>query len=105
VIGHRTAEKNGYIALQLGAGSRKVKNVSKAMRGNFAAAKVEPKRKIVEFRVPADALIPVGAELMADHFVVGQSSTHRHIDRQPRLHEQSAAPRSRRISTAAHGST
>jgi len=72
VIGHRTAEKNGYVALQLGAGSRKVKNVSKAMRGNFAAAKVEPKRKIVEFRVPADALIPVGAELMADHFVVGQ---------------------------------
>jgi len=51
-----------------------VKNVSKAMRGNFAAAKVEPKRKIVEFRVPADALIPVGAELMADHFVVGQSA-------------------------------
>src|SRR5712692_11132502 len=72
VIGHRTAEKNGYVALQLGAGTRKVKNVSKAMRGNFAAAKVEPKRKIVEFRVPADALIPVGAELMADHFVVGQ---------------------------------
>ncbi|HXM31954.1 MAG TPA: 50S ribosomal protein L3 [Xanthobacteraceae bacterium] len=72
VIGHRTAEKNGYVALQLGAGTRKVKNVSKAMRGNFAAAKVEPKRKIVEFRVPADALIPIGAELMADHFVVGQ---------------------------------
>ena len=72
VLSHRTKEKNGYIALQLGAGSRKVKNVSKAMRGNFAAAKVEPKRKIVEFRVPADALIPVGAELMADHFVVGQ---------------------------------
>src|SRR5712692_9798877 len=72
VIGHRTAEKNGYVALQLGAGSRKVKNVSKAMRGNFAAAKVEPKRKVVEFRVPADALIPVGAEITADHFVVGQ---------------------------------
>ena len=72
VIGHRTAEKNGYVALQLGAGTRKVKNVSKAMRGNFAAAKVEPKRKIVEFRVPADALIPIGAELMADHFVVCQ---------------------------------
>ena len=72
VIGHRSAEKNGYVALQLGAGSRKVKNVSKAMRGNFATAKVEPKRKIVEFRVPADALIPIGSELMADHFVVGQ---------------------------------
>src|SRR5437764_10621289 len=72
VIAHRSAEKNGYVALQLGAGSRKVKNVSKAMRGNFAAAKVEPKRKIVEFRVPADALIPIGSELMVDHFVVGQ---------------------------------
>ena len=72
VIGHRTAEKNGYIAVQLGAGSRKVKNVSKAMRGNFAAAKVEPKARIVEFRVALDSLIPVGAELMADHFVVGQ---------------------------------
>ena len=72
VLAHRTAEKNGYVALQLGAGTRKVKNVSKAMRGNFAAAKVEPKMKLVEFRVPADGLIPVGAEITADHFVVGQ---------------------------------
>jgi len=72
VLAHRTAEKNGYVALQLGAGTRKVKNVSKAMRGNFAAAKVEPKMKLVEFRVPADGLIPVGSELLADHFVVGQ---------------------------------
>ena len=51
VVGHRTKDKNGYVALQLGAGTRKVKNVSKAERGNFAIAKVEPKRKIVEFRV------------------------------------------------------
>jgi large subunit ribosomal protein L3 len=72
VVGHRTAEKNGYVALQLGAGSRRVKNVSKAMRGVFAGAKVEPKMKLVEFRVPADSLIPVGCELLADHFVVGQ---------------------------------
>ena len=72
VVGHRTAEKNGYVALQLGAGSRKVKNVTKAMRGNFAVAKVEPKRKVAEFRVSQDALIPVGAEIQADHFVVGQ---------------------------------
>jgi large subunit ribosomal protein L3 len=72
VVGHRTKDKNGYVALQLGAGSRKVKNVSKAERGNFAIAKVEPKRKIVEFRVSDDALIPVGAEITADHFVVGQ---------------------------------
>lgn len=72
VIAHRTKEKNGYVAIQLGAGSRKVKNVSKAERGNFAVAKVEPKRKTVEFRVSEDAVIPVGAEITADHFVVGQ---------------------------------
>jgi large subunit ribosomal protein L3 len=72
VLGHRTKEKNGYVALQLGAGTRKVNNVSKAERGNFAIAKVEPKRKLAEFRVSDDALIPVGAEITADHFVVGQ---------------------------------
>jgi large subunit ribosomal protein L3 len=72
VLGHRTKEKNGYVALQLGSGSRKVNNVSKAERGNFAIAKVEPKRKLAEFRVSDDGLIPVGAEIMADHFVVGQ---------------------------------
>jgi large subunit ribosomal protein L3 len=72
VVGHRTTDKNGYVALQLGAGSRKVRNVSKAERGNFAIAKVEPKRKLVEFRVSEDGVIPVGAEITADHFVVGQ---------------------------------
>jgi large subunit ribosomal protein L3 len=72
VLSHRTKEKNGYVALQLGAGTRKVANVSKAERGNFAIAKVEPKRKLAEFRVSDDALIPVGAEITADHFVVGQ---------------------------------
>src|ERR1043165_2039375 len=72
VVGHRTKDKNGYVALQLGAGSRKVKNVTKAERGNFAIAKVEPKSKIVEFRVSDDSVIPVGAEITADHFVVGQ---------------------------------
>ena len=72
VVGHRTKDKNGYVALQLGAGTRKVKNVSKAERGNFAIAKVEPKSKIVEFRVSDDSMIPVGAEITADHFVVGQ---------------------------------
>jgi large subunit ribosomal protein L3 len=72
VIAHRTKDKNGYVALQLGSGSRKVKNVSKAERGRFAVAKVEPKRKIAEFRVSDDAMIPVGAEITADHFVVGQ---------------------------------
>jgi large subunit ribosomal protein L3 len=72
VVAHRTTDKNGYNAVQLGAGLAKVKNVSKAQRGHFAVAKVEPKRKIVEFRVDADAMIPVGAEITADHFVVGQ---------------------------------
>ncbi|HTZ02988.1 MAG TPA: 50S ribosomal protein L3 [Xanthobacteraceae bacterium] len=72
VIGHRTSEKNGYVALQLGAGARKVQSTTRADRGHFAIAKVEPKRKVAEFRVDADALIPVGAEITADHFVVGQ---------------------------------
>jgi large subunit ribosomal protein L3 len=72
VVAQRTAEKNGYVALQLGAGAAKVKNVSKAQRGHFAVAKVEPKREIVEFRVTSDAMIPVGAELTADHFIAGQ---------------------------------
>ncbi|GGK24904.1 50S ribosomal protein L3 [Salinarimonas ramus] len=72
VVAHRTMDKNGYVALQVGAGLAKVKNVSKAERGRFAVAKVEPKRKIAEFRVSEDALIPVGAEITADHFVPGQ---------------------------------
>ena len=72
VVAHRSKEKDGYVALQLGAGTRKVKNVSKAERGRFAVAKVEPKRTIAEFRVSDDALIPVGAEITADHFVAGQ---------------------------------
>jgi large subunit ribosomal protein L3 len=72
VVGHRTTDKNGYVALQLGAGTRKVRNVSKAERGNFAVAKVEPKRKLAEFRVSQDGVIPIGAEITADHFVVGQ---------------------------------
>jgi large subunit ribosomal protein L3 len=72
VVAHRTKDKNGYVAVQLGSGVRKVKNVTKAERGNFALAKVEPKRKVAEFRVSEDGLIPVGAEITADHFVPGQ---------------------------------
>ena len=72
VVAHRTVETDGYVALQIGAGQAKVKNVSKAERGRFAAAKVEPKRKLAEFRVSDDAVIPVGAEITADHYVVGQ---------------------------------
>jgi large subunit ribosomal protein L3 len=72
VLAHRTKDKNGYVALQLGSGTRKIANVGKAERGHFAVAKVEPKRKLAEFRVDENALIPVGAELTADHFLVGQ---------------------------------
>ncbi|MFD1696937.1 50S ribosomal protein L3 [Roseibium aestuarii] len=72
VVAHRTEEKNGYTALQLGAGLAKVKNTPKAQRGHFAVAKVEPKRQLVEFRVSSDNLIEVGAEITADHFVEGQ---------------------------------
>ena len=71
VVAHRTLGKDGYVALQLGAGARKIRNVSKAERGHFAIAKVEPKRKLAEFRVTENELIPVGAEITADHFVVG----------------------------------
>jgi large subunit ribosomal protein L3 len=72
VVAHRTQEKNGYTALQLGVGSRKPSKMPKAERQNFAVAKVEPKRKLVEFRVSPENLIEVGAELTADHFVTGQ---------------------------------
>ena len=72
VVAQRTVEKNGYTAVQLGAGLAKVKNTSKAMRGVFAQASVEPKRKMVEFRVSDDNMIDVGAEITADHFVPGQ---------------------------------
>jgi large subunit ribosomal protein L3 len=72
VIAHRSKDKNGYVALQLGSGERRANNMSKADRGYFAKAKVEPKRKVAEFRVSEDAVIPVGAEITADHFVPGQ---------------------------------
>ena len=72
VVAHRTDEANGYTAMQLGSGFRKVKNTPKALRGHFAVAKVEPKRKVAEFRVDAGNLIEVGAEITADHFVDGQ---------------------------------
>ena len=72
VVAVRNEEANGYNALQLGVGTAKVNRVSKAMRGHFAKAKVEPKRKLVEFRVSPDALIDVGAELVPSHFADGQ---------------------------------
>ena len=72
VLSHRTNEKNGYTAVQLGAGTRKPSRLTKADRQNFAKAEVEPKRKLMEFRVSPDNLIEVGAEITADHFVPGQ---------------------------------
>jgi large subunit ribosomal protein L3 len=72
VAAQRTAERDGYAAVQLGWGRAKVKNVSKPNRGHFARAKVEPKQKLKEFRVAADALLEPGATLSAAHFLVGQ---------------------------------
>ena len=72
VVSQRTEDKNGYTAVQLGAGQSKVKNTTKALRGHFAAASVEPKAKLVEFRVSSDNLIDVGATLTANHFTAGQ---------------------------------
>ena len=72
VTGQRTVEKDGYTALQLGAGAKKPKNTPNAMRGHFAKNSVEPKRIVAEFRVDEAALIEVGAEFTADHYVAGQ---------------------------------
>lgn len=72
VVGTRTEEKNGYNAVQMGAGTAKIKRTSKAMRGVYAKAKVEPKKKVVEFRIDAENMPEVGAEAVASHFVVGQ---------------------------------
>ncbi len=72
VVAKRTAETDGYSAVQLGTGSAKAKRTSKAMRGHFAAAKVEPKRKIAEFRVAPENLIDVGEEITANHYFEGQ---------------------------------
>ncbi|SIT90020.1 LSU ribosomal protein L3P [Yoonia rosea] len=72
VVAQRTPETNGYTAVQLGAGNAKAKRTSKAMRGHFAAAKVEPKRKVAEFRVAPENMINVGETLTANHYFEGQ---------------------------------
>ena len=72
VVAQRTADANGYTAVQLGAGNAKAKRTSKAMRGHFAAAKVEPKRKVAEFRVAPENMINVGETLTANHYFEGQ---------------------------------
>ncbi|WP_439524981.1 50S ribosomal protein L3 [Marivita sp.] len=72
VVAQRTPDQHGYSAVQLGTGSIKAKRVSKAMRGHFSAANVEPKRKVAEFRVAPENLINVGEEITADHYFEGQ---------------------------------
>ncbi|MFZ5913200.1 MAG: 50S ribosomal protein L3 [Pseudomonadota bacterium] len=72
VVRQRTMDKDGYTAVQLGAVPAKPKNVTKPMRGHFAVANVEPKRKLVEFRVSPEAMLEVGAEITAAHFIAGQ---------------------------------
>jgi large subunit ribosomal protein L3 len=72
VVAQRTADRDGYTAVQLGAGAAKAKRTTAAQRGHFAKANVEPKRKIAEFRVTPDNLIEVGAEITADHYLAGQ---------------------------------
>jgi large subunit ribosomal protein L3 len=72
VVAHRTKDKDGYVALQLGSGTRKAKNTTQAMRGHYAKALVEPKRILSEFRVSEENMIDVGAEMTADHFMEGQ---------------------------------
>jgi large subunit ribosomal protein L3 len=72
VVAHRTEDKNGYTAVQLGAGTRKPARVPKPERERFAKLKIEPKRRLAEFRVSPDNLIDVGATITADHFVKGQ---------------------------------
>jgi len=75
VVAQRTNDKDGYSAVQLGVGTAKVKNVNKPLRGHYAKAQVEPKRRLAEFRVDEDSLLEVGAELVASHFINGQ-----HVD-------------------------
>jgi large subunit ribosomal protein L3 len=72
VVAQRTGEKDGYTAVQLGAGAAKAKRTTQAMRGHFAKAQVEPKRKLAEFRVSPENLIDVGEEITADHYFAGQ---------------------------------
>jgi large subunit ribosomal protein L3 len=72
IIAQKTIDKDGYVAVQVGAGTAKAKNVAKPQRGHFGKAEVEPKAQVCEFRVAEDALVDVGAELSADHFVAGQ---------------------------------
>ena len=99
VVGRREKDRDGYTAVQLGAGKAKAKNVAKPQRVAFGKAEVEPKARVVEFRVAEDALLDVGATISADHFVAGQYG--RHLGRDPgqglrRRHEALGLRRSAR---------
>ncbi|MGB1147943.1 MAG: 50S ribosomal protein L3 [Alphaproteobacteria bacterium] len=72
VVAQKTSERDGYSAVQLGFDEAKPKNTTKPMRAHFSKARVTPKKKLVEFRVPEENLVEVGAELSAEHFVAGQ---------------------------------
>lgn len=72
VVATKSADKDGYTAVQLGVGKAKVKRVSRALRGHFAKGKIEPKKKLAEFRVSDDALLKVGDQLSVEHFLKGQ---------------------------------
>jgi large subunit ribosomal protein L3 len=72
VVGRREMDRDGYTAVQLGAGKAKAKNVAKPQRSAFGKAEVEPKARVAEFRVAEDALLDVGAHISADHFIPGQ---------------------------------
>jgi large subunit ribosomal protein L3 len=72
VVARRETDRDGYVAVQVGAGTAKAKNLTKPQRGHFGKAEVEPKARLAEFRVADDALLDVGAELTADHFIAGQ---------------------------------
>ncbi|RYH07205.1 MAG: 50S ribosomal protein L3, partial [Alphaproteobacteria bacterium] len=72
VVARRETDRDGYTAVQLGAGSAKPKNLTKPERGHFGKAEVEPKAILAEFRVSEDGLLDVGAEISADHYVAGQ---------------------------------
>jgi large subunit ribosomal protein L3 len=72
VVAVRTREKDGYSALQLGVGAAKVKRMTQPLRGHFAKAKVEPKARLAEFRITEDAVLPIGSEITAAHFLAGQ---------------------------------
>src|SRR3954451_18187690 len=72
VVARKNADDDGYVSVQIGAGTRKAKNMTKPERGHFGKAEVEPKARLAEFRVAEDALLEVGAEITADHYVAGQ---------------------------------